>query len=497
MINNHIERILKKAEEENIDDKIFEEEFGSIEYVDKYDDTILHLLAMNRNITTFDNLMSVYNSLLLSGISVNSTNSYENSFLHELINNSTLSLNQVKIMLYQICKRFPKININAINCANETILHLFIKRYSVKETKDFVVLLRILNFNFDNLKEKSLVEYIKANTNYTPKEINELLKTIKDEKKKMIPSKREKKKNSNLGRILTDQYYYYAPAVGREKEIQEIIVTLATDKRFPLIVGKPGVGKTSLVDQLAYLIQSGQIPSFLKGKTIFETSASDILANTAYRGDLENNIKEIFNFVRENNSILFIDDFHNIFRNAESQTSNISSIIKHYIDRDNAHLIATTTEDDYQSFIANSSLNRRFEIIQIDEPDNKLLYDIVKNYIIVSSMKRYVSLDKISDILDEIINILIVYTSKKHRIYSDMVYNPDLIISIIDKSISYAVYEDSPFLSIDHIIKSLKNSKRIYNGSIQEACFKLSQLKPSTFGKKRALIIDFRDYKKE
>ena len=150
--------------------------------------------------------------------------------------------------------------------------------------------------------------------------------------------------------FLNYKEYKESPAIGRDKEINKIIISLATEKKLPLLVGPSGVGKTSIVDELAYRIINDDVPSFLKGKIIYEVHMSNILAGTKYRGDFENNMKEVINFAIKNNAILFIDEFHMVFGAGANEKDNTdaASILKTFIDRYNLKVIGATTEVEYE-----------------------------------------------------------------------------------------------------------------------------------------------------
>lgn len=117
------------------------------------------------------------------------------------------------------------------------------------------------------------------------------------------------------------------------------------------------------------------------------------------------------------------------------------------------------------------------------------------NYFENSSVNRGVSIDKIYDYLDDIIKILINGTGDSHRRYNDKIYNPDLLITIIDMSFAYAVYEDSEYLKIEHIIMALESNNRLYDTTIEELRLKLSMFINRDKTLKRNLIVDFNGYR--
>lgn len=109
------------------------------------------------------------------------------------------------------------------------------------------------------------------------------------------------------GKVLNEKKYIVSPTIGREKELKNLMITLAQDKKRPLIVGESGVGKTAIVDELAYRIKIGQVPSFLQGKVILEISPTDVVAGCKYVGMFEENITKLLNLCNKLDVIIFID----------------------------------------------------------------------------------------------------------------------------------------------------------------------------------------------
>lgn len=266
----------------------------------------------------------------------------------------------------------------------------------------------------------------------------------------------------NYYTVLTDNTFTHEPIVGREREISNLILTLAQIKNNPLLIGNSGVGKTALIDELAYMIQNGKVPNILKDRIIIETSAGEILSGTKYRGEMEEKLIELSKIIKENNAILFIDNFHNVLKSGSNDDSSvdIASMLKKLIDRDNIKVIGSTTRENYDNFILQSDLKDRFEAITVEEPNDMLLYDIIEYTLDNYSKILNISIDNLNE---NIINLLIDLTRKKHRRYNDSQNNPRLVVGIIDKAFAAAASEDSPQLTYDHIISSINANERIYD----------------------------------
>lgn len=139
------------------------------------------------------------------------------------------------------------------------------------------------------------------------------------------------------GKVLNKKNYIVSPTIGREKELKNVMITLAQDKKRPLIVGESGVGKTAIVDELAYRIKIGQVPNFLQGKIILEVNPSNVVAGCQYVGMFEENMTKLIQLCEKFDVIVFIDEIHTIYGIGSStrKDNDMASMLKYYIDRIN------------------------------------------------------------------------------------------------------------------------------------------------------------------
>ena len=162
------------------------------------------------------------------------------------------------------------------------------------------------------------------------------------------------------------------PVIGREKEINRIIQILARrTKNNPCIIGEPGVGKTSIAEGLANLIVKGQVPMNMRDKRVVSLDIGGLVAGTQFRGQFENRIKGLIDEVkREGNIILFIDEVHNLVGTGDSEGSmSAANILKPALSRGEVQVIGATTFAEYRKHIEkDAALDRRFQIVQLDEP---------------------------------------------------------------------------------------------------------------------------------
>lgn len=175
----------------------------------------------------------------------------------------------------------------------------------------------------------------------------------------------------------------YIPIVGREKEINELIEALCKkDKNNAILVGEAGVGKTAIAEALAYKINKNEVPKELHNKKIIEISMTSVISGTRYRGEFEEKMEKIINEFKENDDyILFIDEIHTMVGTGGSDGAiDASNILKPSLARNEIKCIGATTTTEYKkSFLKDKALNRRFQIINIEEPSETETLNILKN----------------------------------------------------------------------------------------------------------------------
>ena len=301
--------------------------------------------------------------------------------------------------------------------------------------------------------------------------------------------------NSNTGRnssgkykILTEKRFKTEPIIGRGNELKELMIALASNNKSAILVGPSGVGKSVIVNELAYLIQNGNVPQFLKDKKVFKVNVAEFTAGTRYRGEMEERFNRIIKDIKEEDAILFIDEIHTIVGagTTDGDKLNVSEMLKPVLDDGNIKIIGTTTNEEYNKFFETTALKRRFEKISINEPDNILLSNIIRKTFIDYFNITNISALEIEQYLDSIIEELIKLTSKKNRTYNDIENNPSLVISIIDKAFAEAKLLDNEYLEIDNIIYGIKSCNRLYNTSKETTInniINLNKTKPKTLSK--------------
>ena len=214
--------------------------------------------------------------------------------------------------------------------------------------------------------------------------------------------------------------------VCREREINKVIETLLRHKKNnPLLVGKAGVGKTAIVEELARRINNKQIPEKLENAKIIMLEMGSLVSGTKYRGEFEEKLTKIIDKATEDESIiLFIDEIHSMV-NAGAADGAVSAadILKPYLARGNIKVIGATTINEYNKyFLKDKALTRRFEKIVIDEPSleetKQILYNVKKEY------EKYHNIKITSKNIEDIVKYANIYIHDK--------CNPDKSIELLD-----------------------------------------------------------------
>ncbi len=174
---------------------------------------------------------------------------------------------------------------------------------------------------------------------------------------------------------------YYDHIINRDRELKQIAEILSRKSKPNVMVqGESGVGKTVLIQNLAREIHCGKIVENLQQASLLEIDTSVLLSGASYKGEVEDRLQSIFNEAKNLvKPIVFIDDFHALLQDA-SASQGILNVIKSELNKGEVILVGATTADNYRKHIANDdALNRRFEAVTVEEPDDEMAFRILKS----------------------------------------------------------------------------------------------------------------------
>ncbi len=188
----------------------------------------------------------------------------------------------------------------------------------------------------------------------------------------------------NMGRDLTQKARdgKIDPIIGRQEETERMIEILCRkNKNNPVLIGEAGVGKSAVVDGLALAIANGNVPDLLKNKTIFSLELGGLMAGTKFRGELEERLKKLIDYIVSNdNIIVFIDEIHTLVQvGGDKGEVNPADMLKPYLARGEFQTIGATTTDEYRQYIEkDKALERRFQPVMVNPPTVEQTIEILR-----------------------------------------------------------------------------------------------------------------------
>ena len=219
------------------------------------------------------------------------------------------------------------------------------------------------------------------------------------------------------------------PVIGRDDEIRRVLQILSRrTKNNPILIGEPGTGKTAIVEGLAHRILRGDVPENLKGKQIYSLDMGALIAGAKYQGEFEERLKSVISEVTESQGeiILFIDEIHTLVGAGQTQGAmDAANILKPALARGELRSIGATTLDEYQKYFEkDKALERRFQTVQVDEPDVPSSISILRGL-----KERYEQHHRVRIQDDAIISAV----SLSHRYITDR-FLPDKAIDLMDEA---------------------------------------------------------------
>ncbi len=288
----------------------------------------------------------------------------------------------------------------------------------------------------------------------------------KDSKEDKMPSFKMLEK---YGTLLNDQKYLTNPAVGRDAELHNLILSLLSREKSALLVGPPGVGKTSIVEGLAYQLQLGTVPRALENYQIFKVNTSSLVSGTRYRGDFEKRCEDLLKEVEKAKQVfLFIDELHTVIGAGSSSDSTLdfANMLKPYLDRGQIKIIGATTSDEYERYIENDpALKRRFKKVDVLEPTDDVMYEILEEKLKDFALKTKLEIPFNDAEKELIFTYLLKVTEKARRVYNDILYNPDLALSIMDTAFACALSRDQDKIECADFAEAMCLENRINKSS--------------------------------
>ena len=262
---------------------------------------------------------------------------------------------------------------------------------------------------------------------------------------------------------LTTKEYITDPAIGRDNEIKQVILTLLTPEKSALLVGKPGIGKTAIVEGIAYRIQKGMVPDALKNYSLIKVNITSLIGETMSEGNIENRIDLLVRELSDRlNTIIFIDETHLLVNKAGGM--DFANMLKAGLDRGQIKMIGATTTEEYEQYILRDrAFLRRFQKIDVLEADKKTVVKILMGTIPKLERQIGVKINYQPFITEKIMSFIVEMTDEYKRVYEIASRYPDICLTIVANAFTYALYDNRRQVTIKDFYKAICNAKNIYD----------------------------------
>ena len=272
----------------------------------------------------------------------------------------------------------------------------------------------------------------------------------------------------NYGEELTGKRYITDPSIARDEELKKLMMVLLTPEKSALLIGKAGVGKTSIVEGLAYRILNNAVPIALQGYRVIKINSSSLLGRINYNGRDEMVITLLVQeLMHVSKTILFIDEIHTLIGNNNETSMDLANILKPAIDRGAIKLIGATTDIEYNTYIVRDrAFLRRFERIDVMEPSEATTVEILFRSLPKIEQSTGIKFRYNEYVTKMLLESIVSATSEYKRVYGLGAMYPDIAISVLTAAFSQALFQNRQFVTTLDVYNAIKTSKRIYPDSI-------------------------------
>lgn len=261
---------------------------------------------------------------------------------------------------------------------------------------------------------------------------------------------------------LTDKEYITDPAIARDNEIKQCILTLLTPEKSALLVGKAGIGKTAIVEGLAYRINKGMVPDALKGWSVIKINVASLIGVATNEYDTQSKLDVIVREIsNREKTILFIDETHLLVN--KSGGVDFANLLKPSLDRGQLKMIGATTNEEYETYILRDrAFLRRFQKIEVLETDKPTTVKILMGTVPKLEHQIGVKLNYQPFEVEKFMSFIVNMTDEYKRIYEVSSRYPDICLTILSNAFTYALYDNEKVVTTKHFYKAVCNAKNVY-----------------------------------
>ncbi len=272
----------------------------------------------------------------------------------------------------------------------------------------------------------------------------------------------------NYGENFQEKDYITNPAIGRDEQIKQLILTLLTPDKSAVLIGKPGVGKTAVVEGLAYRIQKGEIPDILRDYQVIKINTSALLGVDPVTG--ESKIQTLIDELKNRSKlILFVDEIHTLM-GTKGEALDFANMFKPALDRGDIKVIGATTTEEYERYILrDKAFVRRFQKIEIFEPTREENIEILMGTLPKIEIRTGAKMLYTTFIQRKMMEFITDITSEYKRIYEIGSRYPDVSLTIVQNAFSNCLFDNRKEVNVLDFRIAISTSKNIYPDVIQKA----------------------------
>lgn len=269
---------------------------------------------------------------------------------------------------------------------------------------------------------------------------------------------------------LSKKEYVTNPAIARDEEIKKLILILLSPEKSAVLTGKPGIGKTAIVEGLNYLIQRKEVPNALLNTKIYKINTSSLLGTYTSDGVQDSKLQLLINEIMgKKDIILFIDEIHTLVTASKNGDVDFLNMLKPGLDRGDIKIIgATTTQEFEENLLKDKAFLRRFERIEVEEPDQETTVKILVGTTKKIEKATGVRWPYTTWVLENVCKFIVNMTSEYKRVYENNSRYPDVSLALLSKCFTYARFENSDIVTFKHIYEAIKNCTSVYSDVVQK-----------------------------
>ncbi len=279
---------------------------------------------------------------------------------------------------------------------------------------------------------------------------------------------------ARYGEDFCSKDYITNPAIGRKEEIKQLILILLTPEKSGILVGKPGIGKTAIVEGLAYQLQRNNVPDALKGYRVVSIKTTSLMG-TLPTG--ETRLQTLIDELKDlDKIILFIDEIHMLMGATSESGLDFANMFKESLGRGSIKMIGATTNDEYERYVLrDKAFVRRFQRVDVEEPNKEQTIKILMGTLPKIEKTTGAKLKYSDYIQTEIMSFIVDITSEYKRVYGVGSRYPDICLTLLSQAFSQAVFDNRKEVTIDDIRNAIQNSKNIYPDVIRKELINFDQ----------------------